>query len=120
MAGGDKSAYYYIESITCHLFAPSFPPPLQVEPMPPSLQPDGAPAGAPDRAAVVLVNLGTPQAPTPAAVRRYLAQFLWDPRVIELPRWKWWPILQAVLLIRPRRSAHAYAQIWTEAGSPLL
>jgi len=69
---------------------------------------------------VVLVNLGTPQAPTAAAVRRYLAQFLWDRRVIELPRWKWWPILQAILLIRPPRSAHAYAQIWTEAGSPLL
>jgi ferrochelatase len=82
--------------------------------------PPNSPAEAPVSAAVVLVNLGTPQAPTPAAVRRYLAQFLWDPRVIELPRWKWWPILQAVLLIRPRRSAHAYAQIWTEAGSPLL
>jgi ferrochelatase len=70
--------------------------------------------------AIVLVNLGTPDAPTPRAVRRYLKQFLMDPRVIEQPRWLWWLILQVILLIRPARSARAYASIWTRAGSPLL
>ena len=71
--------------------------------------------------AVLLVNLGTPDAPTPAAVRRYLAEFLSDPRVIETPRWLWWPILHGVILrIRPARSAHAYSSIWTAQGSPLL
>ncbi len=69
---------------------------------------------------VLLVNLGTPDAPTPAAVRRYLAEFLADPRVIDAPRWLWLPILQGIILnVRPRRSAHAYASIWTERGSPL-
>ena len=68
---------------------------------------------------VLLVNLGTPEAPTARALRPYLAEFLSDRRVIDYPRWKWWPILQVILAIRPRRSAHAYAQIWTEAGSPL-
>lgn len=73
------------------------------------------------RTAVVLVNLGTPTAPTPAAVRRYLAEFLSDPRVVDTPRWLWWPLLHGVILrIRPRRSAHAYASIWTADGSPLL
>ncbi len=72
-------------------------------------------------AAVVLVNLGTPDAPATPAVRRYLAEFLADPRVIELPRWLWRPILHGVILrIRPRRSAQAYAKIWTDQGSPLL
>ncbi len=72
------------------------------------------------QAGVLLVNLGTPSAPTPAAVRRYLAEFLSDPRVVEYPRWLWWPILHGVILrLRPRRSAHAYASIWTDAGSPL-
>ncbi len=75
---------------------------------------------SPERTAVVLVNLGTPDAPTPSAVRRYLAEFLSDPRVIEQPRWFWLPLLHGVILnIRPRRSAHAYQQIWTDAGSPL-
>jgi len=70
---------------------------------------------------VVLVNLGTPVAPTPAAVRHFLAEFLSDPRVIDVPRWLWWPVLHGVILrIRPRRTARAYASIWTEAGSPLL
>jgi ferrochelatase len=70
---------------------------------------------------VLLVNLGTPDAPTAAAVRRYLAQFLTDRRVIETPRWLWWPILYGVILrIRPARSARAYASIWTAQGSPLL
>lgn len=68
---------------------------------------------------VLLVNLGTPDAPTAAALRPYLAEFLSDPRVIELPRWKWWPILQVILRLRPRRSAHAYSRIWTSEGSPL-
>jgi protoporphyrin/coproporphyrin ferrochelatase len=69
----------------------------------------------------LLVNLGTPDAPTPAAIRRFLAQFLWDPRVVEAPRWLWWLALHGVILrIRPSRSAHAYRQIWTPQGSPLL
>lgn len=67
------------------------------------------------------MNLGTPSAPTASAVRRYLAQFLGDPRVIDYPRWLWWPILHGVILrLRPRRSARAYAKIWTPQGSPLL
>ena len=70
---------------------------------------------------VLLTNLGTPDAPTPSALRKYLAQFLSDPRVIETPRWLWWPILHGVILrVRPRRSAKAYREVWTEAGSPLL
>ena len=70
---------------------------------------------------VLLTNLGTPDAPTPSALRKYLAQFLSDPRVIEAPRWLWWFILHGVILrLRPRRSANAYRKIWTEAGSPLL
>jgi ferrochelatase len=77
--------------------------------------------GSAQRLGVLLVNLGTPDAPTAAAVRRFLAQFLWDPRVIETPRWLWWLILHGVILrIRPRRSARAYQQIWTAEGSPLL
>lgn len=72
------------------------------------------------RAAVLLVNLGTPDAPTPAAVRRYLAQFLSDPRVIEIPRALWLPILHGFILsTRPRKSARKYASIWSEGGSPL-
>lgn len=74
----------------------------------------------PETTALVLVNLGTPDAPTPSAVRRYLAEFLGDPRVVEMPRWLWLPLLHGVILnVRPRRSAHAYQQIWTDAGSPL-
>ncbi len=82
-----------------------------------------APSGASSAGgiAVLLVNLGTPAAPTASAVRRYLGQFLSDPRVVELPRWFWWPVLHGVILrLRPARSARAYASIWTEAGSPLL
>ena len=76
---------------------------------------------SPERLGVLLVNLGTPEAPTRAAVRRYLKEFLWDPRVVEVPRPLWWLILNGVILnIRPRRSAHAYSTIWTEQGSPLL
>lgn len=73
------------------------------------------------KAGVLLVNLGTPDAPTPRAVRRFLAEFLSDPRVIDYPKWLWYPILYgAILNIRPRKSAHAYASIWTNDGSPLL
>lgn len=77
--------------------------------------------GSPDSLGVLLVNLGTPDAPTPTAVRRYLRQFLWDPRVVELPRALWWLILHGYILrVRPARSARAYAEIWTDQGSPLL
>ncbi|QXP83452.1 ferrochelatase [Methylococcus sp. ANG] len=73
------------------------------------------------RLGVLLVNLGTPEAPTPKAVRRYLREFLSDPRVVEIPRALWWPILNLVVLrVRPGKSAHAYRTIWTERGSPLL
>ena len=77
--------------------------------------------GSVERSAVVLVNLGTPGAPTADAVRRYLREFLSDPRVVELPRWLWWPILNGpVLALRPSRSAAKYAAVWTAEGSPLL
>ncbi len=73
------------------------------------------------RLGVMLVNLGTPSAPTAAAVRKYLAEFLGDPRVIDYPRWLWLPILYGIILrIRPRSSAEAYSKIWTPQGSPLL
>jgi ferrochelatase len=69
---------------------------------------------------VLLINLGTPDAPEEAAVRRYLGEFLSDPRVIEIPKFAWKPILHGfVLRTRPRRSAEAYNQIWTNEGSPL-
>jgi ferrochelatase len=69
---------------------------------------------------VLLVNLGTPDAPTPGAVRRYLAEFLSDRRVVELPAIVWQPILRGIVLnTRPKRSAHAYRQVWTDQGSPL-
>jgi ferrochelatase len=70
---------------------------------------------------VLLVNTGTPDAPTPKAVRRFLAEMLSDPRLVELPRAVWLPILHGVVLpLRPRRSAHAYRKIWTPDGSPQL
>jgi len=73
------------------------------------------------RTGVLLINLGTPDAPTLSAIRRYLAQFLADPRVVEIPRAIWLPILYLfVLPFRPKRLAHAYASVWTDAGSPLL
>ncbi|HMN53032.1 MAG TPA: ferrochelatase [Sphingopyxis sp.] len=69
---------------------------------------------------VLLVNLGTPDAPTPASVRRYLAEFLSDRRVVEIPALLWQPILRgAILPTRPRKSAEAYAQVWSGEGSPL-
>ncbi|ONF95633.1 ferrochelatase [Sphingomonas jeddahensis] len=74
----------------------------------------------PRRVGVLLINLGTPDAPDPPAVRRYLAEFLSDRRVVEIPRLVWQPILRgAVLTTRPKKSAHAYAQVWREDGSPL-
>lgn len=77
--------------------------------------------GLPESLGVLLVNLGTPDAPTPTAVRRFLKDFLWDPRVVETPRALWWLILHGVILqIRPARSARAYSKIWSDKGSPLL
>jgi len=71
--------------------------------------------------AVLLLNLGTPAAPTRDAVAEYLAEFLSDPRIVESPRWLWWPVLHGYILrTRPRRSAEAYAKIWRNDGSPLL
>lgn len=73
------------------------------------------------RVGVLLVNLGTPAAPTAEALRPYLKAFLSDPRVIEIPRLAWWPILNLIILnTRPRQSAEKYARIWTPEGSPLL
>jgi ferrochelatase len=70
---------------------------------------------------LLVVNLGTPDAPTPEAVRRFLAEFLSDPRVVDLPRLPWQIVLRTVILpFRPKRSAHAYQQVWTPAGSPLM
>ena len=77
--------------------------------------------GAPTPLGVLVCNLGTPAAPTTGAVRRYLAEFLADPRVVELPRLLWLPLLHGIILnVRPRRSAHAYQKIWTADGSPLM
>ncbi len=79
------------------------------------------PHGTLPKVGVLLINLGTPAAPTAAAVRPYLKEFLSDPRVIEIPRLAWWPILNLIILnTRPKKSAKKYAQIWTEEGSPLL
>ncbi len=73
------------------------------------------------KTAVVLINLGTPDAPTVKAVKSYLKQFLWDPRVVEIPRALWWLILHAIILpFRSKKSAEKYASIWTNEGSPLL
>ena len=75
----------------------------------------------PSALGVLLVNLGTPDAPTTGAVRRYLAEFLSDPRVVEVPRPIWWLILNLYILrVRPAESAKAYRAIWTKEGSPLL
>lgn len=76
--------------------------------------------GAEPTTAVLLVNLGTPDEPTPAALRRYLAEFLSDPRVVEIPRLVWLPILHGILLrVRPAKSARKYESIWMPEGSPL-
>jgi protoporphyrin/coproporphyrin ferrochelatase len=77
--------------------------------------------GSAARTAVVLVNLGTPDEPTAPALRRYLAEFLSDPRVVEIPKLVWWLILNGVILrTRPAKSAAKYASVWTPEGSPLL
>ena len=76
---------------------------------------------APDCTGVLLVNLGTPDQPDTRSVRRYLAEFLWDPRVVEIWRPLWWLILHGVILrLRPRKVAALYRSIWTPEGSPLL
>ncbi len=76
--------------------------------------------GSPRLTGVLLVNLGTPAAPTAAALRRYLKQFLWDPRVVEIPRLLWWLILNLIILnFRPKKSAAKYASVWMPEGSPL-
>lgn len=74
-----------------------------------------------DRIGVLITNLGTPDAPTKVALKRYLKEFLWDPRVVEVPRPIWWFALNGVILnIRPARSAKSYATVFTDQGSPLL
>ena len=76
---------------------------------------------APERIGVLIANLGTPDEPTTPAVRRYLREFLSDPRVIEMPKLTWWLVLNGIILrLRPKRSAAAYATVWGEQGSPLL
>lgn len=70
---------------------------------------------------VLIANLGTPEEPTPAGLRRYLKEFLWDPRVVEMPRPLWWMILNGVILnTRPKKSAKLYQSVWTAEGSPLM
>ncbi len=70
---------------------------------------------------VLISNLGTPDMPTPAALRKYLGEFLSDPRIIEVPKFIWWFVLHGIILrTRPRRSARAYQEVWTDSGSPLL
>jgi ferrochelatase len=77
--------------------------------------------GSSDLTGILIVNLGTPDAPSTSAVRRFLKLFLSDPRVVELPRLLWWLILNGIILrFRPSRSAEAYREIWTDDGSPLL
>ncbi len=76
--------------------------------------------GTAEKTAVLLINLGTPEAPIAPAVRRYLKEFLSDPRVVEIPRAIWWLILNVIILnVRPKKSAEKYATIWTRDGSPL-
>ncbi|MXS80788.1 ferrochelatase [Nitrosomonas eutropha] len=76
--------------------------------------------GSIDRVGVLLINLGTPDAPNAKSLRTYLRQFLSEPRIVEFPRWLWWLILNGIILnIRPGKSAKKYAQIWTPEGSPL-
>ncbi len=75
----------------------------------------------PQKKAVLLVNLGSPDAPTKSAVRRFLKEFLWDPRVVNIPRFIWWIILHFLVLpFRPKKSTKAYKKIWQKKGSPLL
>ena len=84
------------------------------------MPPADHPAIPQPRIGVLLINLGTPDAPEPRAVKRYLGEFLSDRRVVELPAIAWQPILRGIILnTRPKKSAHAYSQVWTEQGSPL-
>lgn len=76
--------------------------------------------GTPEKTGILLVNLGTPDAPTAQAVRPYLREFLGDPRVVEIPRLVWWLILNGIILnVRPKKSAAKYASVWLAEGSPL-
>lgn len=76
--------------------------------------------GSPIGTAIVVANLGTPEAPDAPSLRRYLKQFLSDPRVVEIPKLAWWPILNGIILnTRPAKSAAKYATVWTDEGSPL-
>lgn len=76
--------------------------------------------GTPSKTGILLINLGTPEAPTPQAVRTYLKEFLSDPRVVEIPRAIWWLILNGIILnTRPKKSAAKYAAVWQPEGSPL-
>ncbi|UYO92804.1 ferrochelatase [Pollutimonas sp. M17] len=87
---------------------------------PQAFNPDPPPRD-PGPVGVLLINLGTPDEPTPGAIRRYLGEFLSDPRVIEIPQWIWQPILRAFILTRrPAALAPRYKEIWLEQGSPLL
>ena len=82
--------------------------------------PPDHPQVPPSKIGVLLINLGTPNKPEPGSVRLYLKEFLSDPRVIEIPQLVWQPILRGVILrTRPKKSAHAYSQVWTDEGSPL-
>ena len=80
---------------------------------------DHPPIPAP-RIGLLLINLGTPNSPEPGSVKLYLKEFLSDPRVVEIPQLVWQPILRGIILTtRPKKSAHAYRQVWTDEGSPL-
>ena len=82
--------------------------------------PQGHPPVASGRIGVLVVNLGTPDAPDPPSVKRYLKEFLSDRRVVEIPPLLWQPVLRGIILnTRPKKSAHAYSQVWTDQGSPL-
>ena len=77
--------------------------------------------GSQEKLGILLVNLGSPDAPSAPAVRRYLAEFLWDKRVVDTTRWLWWLILHGIILrFRPARAARAYQKVWTDQGSPLM
>ncbi|MEA3041800.1 MAG: protoporphyrin/coproporphyrin ferrochelatase [Sphingomonadales bacterium] len=84
------------------------------------MRPVDHPPVAPAKVGVLLINLGTPNSPEPGAVKLYLREFLSDPRVVEIPQLVWQPILRGIILnTRPKKSARAYRQVWTEEGSPL-
>src|SRR5262245_185641 len=88
--------------------------------MPPEWECDGSSPMA-ETTGVLLTNLGSPEAPTASALRRYLAQFLSDRRVVDLPRVLWWPLLHGIILnTRPVRSARLYSKVWSPEGAPLI